>query len=261
MNFTIIDIETIAAPDAEKAMEPFLRSLEGKQKRTRTSTKLADFGSTPMDKADEALSKAALTPVGGQIASIQIIKLSHNLGGEMDKTFGFENKTGEWISEEFFLCYQNEDKTPDEKEMLIECSEILDGSTIVTFNGRQFDGPFLMFRAAILGVNFPLIPTGKYNRNDGHLDMKIFLEDLSNLPNISSDFSMKSISLKKWIEYFGLGYDKPSIAQGHINIEECLKTPEGLKKLEQYGMDDVRVLRDLLIKFINYVPVKFSQSY
>ncbi len=42
----------------------------------------------------------------------------------------------------------------DEREMLTEFWRMLDASArrVVTYNGRQFDGPYLMLRSAILGV-------------------------------------------------------------------------------------------------------------
>jgi DNA polymerase elongation subunit (family B) len=237
-NYLIIDIETMPSDESEIALQPFIRDLKGEFKRgaKKESTGLRGLMQEPDDKYSIALSKAALTPVAGRIACIGVIEFIPGDGMFKDESIA-----------EYFFCDE------DEKKILNDFNECISDHTLVTFNGRQFDFPFILFRSAILNVVTRELPIGKYNRNDGHIDLKIHLEELGMIDNLAGDAKMRSISLAKWIEYFSLP-SKTLSPTGNV-IKELTKSEEGRQKLKEYcvGIDCQNTLR-IFKRFINTIP-------
>ncbi len=214
----IIDIETINGNNYEQAMQPFIEPLAGKRKKVTKASNNIDEFLDEGDKYQEALKKCALSPIGGRIACIGVL--------EDD-----ELSESKW----HFIYDENENT------MLLKLQKLIKPQTqLITFNGRAFDFPFLMFRAAIHRVflSLDIYPYNKdYGKGNTHIDMKVHLETISCLGNLSSDWSVIKTNLGEWLRYFGIG-DKLSIKAGDISIEDCIKTGN-IEKLEQYSKNDV----------------------
>lgn len=227
MNHTlIVDIETIKGQNHEIAMSPFIQELIGKYKKSsKKAVSLEEFVDEPADKYQEALRKAALSPIGGRLACIGVYEISQDFDPE--KVLG-NNK--------WHFIY-----SPNEREMLLEFRKLIKPQTrFVTYNGRAFDFPFLMFRAAIHRVPLKLdisAYNGKNYKGNDHIDLKIHLEQVSCLKNIAGDWSVTKTSLKEWIEYFGLG-TKLSIADAEISIDTLIENQD-IETLEEYTKNDV----------------------
>ena len=238
----VVDIETIKDSLHTIKVAPFIGGLKGsfsKAKKSELKSGLAGVagikkdGTEQEDKYQEALNKTALSPIGGRIACIGVWEILENDG---------TNKVSEkW----HFLCSNHEHEILTKFKALIN-----DKTEFVTFNGRGFDFPFIMFRAAVHGIdlNLPIYP---YNGKDGHFDLMLHAFDCSNLSALGIQYPA---SLKKWAEYFGLG-TKLSIKDGEIDIQECFDNDRDM--LETYSLNDVDITKKLFYIF----KAHFKQRY
>jgi 3'-5' exonuclease len=130
MKKLVIDIETVGMPWEEH--DPYVREYLMKG--------LTEEG------AEEARRSGGLSPFRGMIVAIGVIRLDdgrscalYQVPGQTElKTEKYGSRT--WIS-------------GTEKQILEKFWEFFDSdSRFISFNGRQFDGPFLMVRSAINGV-------------------------------------------------------------------------------------------------------------
>lgn len=222
----IIDIETIPSDQAKEALEPFIGDLRGRVKR-----------GSEEDKYEIALSKAALSPVSGRVIWIGVKML------ELE---------GDGIWQEKGLYHFCKD---DERETLKQFFHFCSGHGLtagnvardrewVTFNGRSFDFPFLMYRAASHLIPLTL-PIYKYNSNDGHFDLFQHLNTISCLDHLDS--SLQMVGLKKWATHFNLGH-KLEIKSGEINLQELWKNGNK-KEIEQYVNTDLDITEGLMVMF------------
>jgi uncharacterized protein YprB with RNaseH-like and TPR domain len=201
MKKLVVDIEDIPCDDPYTALSPFIKNLHGKSSKAKPGSGLkglVDAGS----KADEVIEKAALSPVASRILCIGMYL-------EVEDENPLFGESG------FTLIYDK-----DEKKMLEEfANAIRNVPTLITFNGRSFDFPFLMFRAAVhrIPLSLDIYP---YNGKTGHIDMFVHLNSVGMLGNLDS--SLRMVGLKKWLEYFGIG-TKLSIADGELNLQEMDK--------------------------------------
>ncbi len=132
-NLLVTDIETIPN-DAEKALQPFTDSIKG-DKRMDVFKQRDDADK----KKNVAIEKAALSPVSGRILSIGVLDVRD-----------FDSLTGEAKSEvpHFFSLFDmGEDEILTSFEFLLGT---VPHQTLITFNGRSFDFPFMMYRAGVL---------------------------------------------------------------------------------------------------------------
>jgi len=237
----IVDIETMLGENAEDALAPFVDEL--KEKKTRTVTRgksLSDLADGADSKADVALQKGALSPVCGRIACIGVREVQE------ESYSVFPELTPAEITDHFIYNI-------DEKKMLEEFKKLIKPQTqLITFNGKNFDFPFLMFRAAIhkISLKLDIYPYNKdYGKENVHIDLFVHLNQISNLSMLGSDWGLKMVSLKKWMQYFGLG-TKLSIADGDISIVECINSGN-IEKLKEYCMNDVQKTYELF-EFFKY---------
>jgi hypothetical protein len=133
MRKIIFDIETSSFPFdslSESQQEYLLRYVE-KEKDSATKA----------EKTDEAIRYMSLYPYTAKVISIGIYDI------DKEKSFVYyeSEKEEEWAGEN-----QTQYKGLSEKEMLKSFWRIVDVvDTVVTFNGRNFDVPFLMIRSAM----------------------------------------------------------------------------------------------------------------
>jgi DNA polymerase elongation subunit (family B) len=137
MRRIVFDIETCAYPFetlSESQQEYLLRYAE----------KETDLGKK-QEQTDQAIRYTSLYPLTAKCVAIGIYDIDKN------KSFVYyeSEETEEWFSEDGQIHY----KGLTEVEMLKSFWKIIKVTDqVVTFNGRNFDIPFLMIRSAILKV-------------------------------------------------------------------------------------------------------------
>ena len=156
MRRIVFDIETCAYPFeslSESQQEYLLRYSE---KESEDEKK--------MQKRDDAIRYLSLYPLTAKAIAIGIYHL------EKDKTYVYyENeKQEEWTAVEKHVHY----KGLPEKEMIQSFWRIVDYcDQVITFNGRNFDIPFLMIRSALLKIRPTKNLIGKRYDSNTHIDL------------------------------------------------------------------------------------------
>lgn len=156
MRRIIFDIETCAYPVeslSESQQEYLLRYSEKETQEDKKS-----------QKRDEAIRYLSLYPLTAKVIAIGIYHV------EKEKTFVYyeNNELEEWTNEEKNISY----KGLSEKEMIQAFWRIIDYTDqVITFNGRNFDIPFLMLRSAMLKVRPSKNLMGKRFDSSNHIDL------------------------------------------------------------------------------------------
>jgi hypothetical protein len=118
----------------------------------------------------------------------------------------------------------------DEKAMLSEFWKLVAKSgRIVTFNGRMFDGPFLMLRSALLGVRPSLNLSGYRYSIDTHCDLA---EVLNFHGAVRENFG-----LDYWCRRFGITSPKQEGLDG--SQVQAAYEADGLEDIARYCVRDV----------------------
>lgn len=156
MRQIVFDIETCAFPFeslSESQQEYLLRYSEKETEDEKKS-----------QKRDDAIRFLSLYPLAAKVIAIGIYHL------EREKTYVYyeNNEPEEWITQEKNICY----KGVSEKEMLQSFWRIVDFSDqVITFNGRNFDIPFVMMRSALLQIRPTKNLLGKRYDSSSHIDL------------------------------------------------------------------------------------------
>lgn len=156
MRRIIFDIETCAYPVeslSESQQEYLLRYSEKETQEDKKS-----------QKRDEAIRYLSLYPLTAKVIAIGIYHV------EKEKTFVYyeNNEFEEWTNEEKNISF----KGLSEKEMIQSFWRIIDYTDqVITFNGRNFDIPFLMLRSAMLKVRPSKNLMGKRFDSSNHIDL------------------------------------------------------------------------------------------
>ena len=156
MRQIVFDIETCAFPFeslSESQQEYLLRYSEKETEDEKKS-----------QKRDDAIRFLSLYPLTAKVIAIGIYHL------EREKTYVYyeNNEPEEWITQEKNICY----KGVSEKEMLQSFWRIVDFSDqVITFNGRNFDIPFVMMRSALLQIRPTKNLLGKRYDSSSHIDL------------------------------------------------------------------------------------------
>ena len=156
MRRTIFDIETCAYPVeslSESQQEYLLRYSEKETEEDKKS-----------QKRDDAIRYLSLYPLTAKTIAIAIYHV------EKEKTFVYyeSNVSEEWVNEEKNISY----KGLSEKEMIQSFWRIVDFTDqVITFNGRNFDIPFLMMRSAMLEIRPTKNLMGKRFDSSNHIDL------------------------------------------------------------------------------------------
>src|SRR2546423_389639 len=130
MKKLVIDIETVGTPWDE--LDPYVREYLIKG--------LSD------GDAEEARRAGGLSPFRGKIVAIGVIRLDDGRSCAMYEVPGQREMLIEKAGMRTYM-------SGTEKQILEKFWEFFDSdSRFISFNGRQFDGPFLMMRSAINGV-------------------------------------------------------------------------------------------------------------
>lgn len=156
MRRIIFDIETCAFPVealSESQQEYLLRYSEKETEEDKKS-----------QKRDDAIRYLSLYPLTAKVIAIGIYHV------EKEKTFVYyeSNEPEEWMNEEKSIHY----KGLTEAEMLQSFWRIVDFTDqVITFNGRNFDIPFLMMRSAMLEIRPTKNLMGKRFDSSTHIDL------------------------------------------------------------------------------------------
>lgn len=156
MRQIVFDIETCAFPFeslSESQQEYLLRYSEKETEDEKKS-----------QKRDDTIRFLSLYPLTAKVIAIGIYHL------EREKTYVYyeNNEPEEWITPEKNICY----KGVSEKEMLQSFWRIVDFSDqVITFNGRNFDIPFVMMRSALLQIRPTKNLLGKRYDSSSHIDL------------------------------------------------------------------------------------------
>jgi hypothetical protein len=183
----VIDIETVGAPWS---------SLDEK-------TREYLLGRARTDGEKEAVPRRlGLSPGTGRIIVIGMLNVSNGKGGVF-----VEGRNKGWVESgpEGFVRYDG-----DEKELLEEFWRMLGSNArrIVSFNGRGFDGPYLMIRSALHGVRPSMNLVGYRFALDPHCD----------LAEVISFFgaTRENFSLDYWCRRFGITSPKEEGLDGSL---------------------------------------------
>lgn len=156
MRRIIFDIETCAYPVeslSESQQEYLLRYSEKEAEADKKS-----------QKRDDAIRYLSLYPLTAKIIAIGIYHV------EKEKTYVYyeSSESEEWNAEEKNVCY----KGLSEKEMIQSFWRIVDFTDqVITFNGRNFDVPFIMMRSAMLEIQPTKNLIGKRYDSSNHIDL------------------------------------------------------------------------------------------
>lgn len=130
MKKLVIDIETVGLPWEEH--DPYVREYLIKG--------LSD------GEAEEARRAGGLSPFRGKIVAIGVIRLDDGRSCALYEVPGQKELRTERAGARTYI-------SGSEKQILEKFWEFFDSdSRFISFNGRQFDGPFLMIRSAINGI-------------------------------------------------------------------------------------------------------------
>jgi DNA polymerase elongation subunit (family B) len=156
MRRIVLDIETCAYPFeslAESQQEYLLRYAE---KETDPGKK--------QEQTDQAIRYTSLYPLTAKCVAIGIYDIDKN------KSFVYyeSNEAEEWFSEDEQVHY----KGLTETEILKSFWKIIEVTDqVVTFNGRNFDIPFLMMRSAMLRIKPSKNLVGRRYDKKSHIDL------------------------------------------------------------------------------------------
>ncbi len=178
------------------------------------------------------------SPLTGFVVTIGVYDLEREKGAVYYTGFGTESDEE---MDGFIL------KQRGEKEMLEDFFEgAKDYDTFVTFNGRGFDVPFLLHRAAILGVSsLPDLMEGRYLYQQKHLrhvdlqDQLTFYGAMSRRPSLHLFCRAYGIESPK-----GRGIDGDDVAE--------LFLAKKFRDIARYNAADVRATAALYEKWLQH---------
>jgi len=214
----VVDIETVGQP---------WKSLDD---RTREYL----LGRAKSDTDREAIPlRLGLSPGTGRVIVICALNLGKGTGGVF-----VEGKTRGWHEggPRGFKRFEG-----DERELLEEFWRTLGRARrIVTFNGRAFDGPYLMLRSALLGVAPSMNLAGQRFSIDPHCDLS---DVLTFHGAIGYD---RTYGLDYWCRRFDIESPKGSIDGSQVGRAYR----EGrIEDIGEYCLRDVRATAALYKKF------------
>lgn len=220
MTKVVFDIETLGYP---------LEAFDQRQQEY-----LLKFSQTDEERA-EAVQKFSLTALTARIVAIAMLNPDSNQGKVFYQGPG-EQRT---LTENGLIEYL----PLSEKEMLEEFWEKLSRfDQVITFNGRMFDGPFVMLRSAMLGVKAArnLVPY-RYSATE-HCDLLDQLTFYGATRKFSLDFFCK-----------GFGITSPK-EQGVTGLDIGMLFAAGrYREIAEYCLGDVRATAELFRRWQEYL--------
>lgn len=229
MRRIVFDIETCGYPFeslSESQQEYLLRYSEKETEEDRKS-----------QKRDEAIRYLSLYPLTAKVIAIGIYHI------EKEKTYVYyeDDNNEEWVNEEKNISY----KGLTEKEMIQSFWRIVDYcEQVITFNGRNFDVPFLMMRSALLQIRPTKNLIGKRYDSSSHIDL---LEQ----------FTFYGLTRKFNLDFYchAFGVESPK-SKGVSGMEvKTLYEAGRIKDIAVYCAEDVNATHKLYKIWENYLNI------
>jgi len=221
----VFDIETLALPfdSFDEAQQAYL--LHG----AHTAT-----------EREEMLQKLNLYPLTAQVIAIAMLNPDTNKGNVLYQT----PEPEQWVSDDEMIEFigGNEHQILEQFWKTIEKYE-----QIISFNGRTFDGPFLMIRSAVLGVkpSRNLVPY-RYSPKD-HCDL---------LDQLTFYGAFRRFSLDFYCKAFGIKSPKSEGITG-LSLGELYRNGE-YRRIAQYCLGDTIATAELFRRWDLYL--NFSEE-
>lgn len=225
----VLDIET-AGFDFEmltESQQEFILRYADKEKDEETRN----------TKREEAIRYLSLYPFTANISAIGIYNLESGkasvfyLGDEPEE---FEN------FEKTLKC-----KSFSEEEMLLNFWSYLSKvSSVVTFNGKNFDFPFLMLRSAVLRIKPSVDLVNLKKSNLVHIDL---------LEQFSYHNLLKKFNLDFYCHAFGINSPKTDIENG-MEVKNMFKAGK-FREIAQYCYNDLVATAELYKIWNEYLNI------
>jgi DNA polymerase elongation subunit (family B) len=229
----IIDIETIGEDwdKIDKFTQENLSSWTRREAKNETELQAG------LDMLQEGL---GFSPLTGEIVAIGMLDY------ERDKrAVYYQNPDSSEKTEEEGVLYQ----PLTEAEMLNKFWEVAQKyDTFVTFNGYQFDAPYLMVRAAVHGIKPTVnLLSNRYlsmqRGGKAHVDL---IDQLSFYGAMR-----KKGSMHMWTRAFGIASPKSEEINGH-QVAEMYKEKRYLD-IARYNAADIKATADLYTKWLHFL--------
>jgi hypothetical protein len=224
--------------DIETSAYPFETLTESQQEYLlRYADKEID-SAKKQEQVDEAIRYTSLYPLTAKCIAIGIFDI------DKEKSFVYyeSNKVEEWASENDFVHY----KGLPEIEMLKSFWNIIKvADKVVTFNGRNFDIPFLMIRSAMLKIKPTKNLMGNRFDTSSHIDL---LEQ----------FTFYGITRKFNLDFYcnAFGIDSPKTKEISGMEVKNLYEAGKLKEIATYCSHDIFATYQLYKIWDEYLSLK-----
>jgi DNA polymerase elongation subunit (family B) len=231
MKKLVIDIETVGTPWEDH--DPYVREYLIKGMNDA--------------EAEEEKRRGALSPFTGRIVAIGVVN------AETRKSCVFYEVPGQTE-----IAVRKEDNrtfiSGTEKQMLGKFWEYLDkGDRFISFNGRQFDGPFLMIRSAINGV----VPKRDLVGNRYRFHPNCDLREVLNFNGAVNTRQMR-FNLDLACKAFGVVSSKEEGKDGRA-VETMYRSGR-YDDIAHYCLEDVRATCDLYLR-LEKTLLLFEQTF
>jgi 3'-5' exonuclease len=219
MKRLVIDIETVGIPWEDH--DPYVREYLIK-------------GQTE-DGAEETKRAGGLSPFRGKIVAIGVIRIDDGRSCALYEVPGQTDVRVEKAGSRTYI-------SGTEKQILEKFWEWFDNdSRFISFNGRQFDGPFLMIRSAVNGVTPKRDLVGYRYQMHPNCDLREAL----NFFGTANSRQMK-FNLDLACKAFGIATSKSEGVDGR-SVDSWYR--DGLhREIADYCLEDVRATRELYEK-------------
>ncbi len=218
----VFDIETSALP-----LEHFDETQ--REYLFRDAEKIADEAARAERRA-ELERQCSLWPLTSQVVCIAMLNVETQRGQVLFTAEDFEEDTGEAGPVEYVPC-------ADEAELLTAFWDVARHyDTVVTFNGRGFDVPFIYLRSALLNVPISRKDWLGYRyQTDPHCDLA---EQLTFYGVSGRDGAARKFNLDFYCKAFGIESPKSHGVTG-MDVSNLLK--EGrYREIAEYCLRDVK---------------------
>ncbi len=198
---------------------------------------LLQFAESP-DEEEEAKERLSFSPLTGEIVAIAILNPDTDRGAVYFQAPGEDIKESEENGIQYFPA--------SEKEILQNFWEVASHyDQFITFNGRTFDGPFVMVRSAILKIK-PTRNLVPYRYGDDHIDL---LDRLTFFGAVR-----RKMSLHMWCRAFDISSPKDKGVTGD-DVGKLFRDKQYMD-IARYCFDDVRATKELFNYWEKYINIK-----
>lgn len=226
MKRLVIDIETVGIPWEEH--DPYVREylIKGMNEA----------------EAEEEKRRGALSPFTGRIVAIGVINVDTNRSCALYEIPGLTEVVTRREGERTFI-------SGTEAQILEKFWSFLGvDDRFITFNGRQFDGPYLMIRSAILGVKPTRDVVGKRYQFHPNCDLR----EVLNFQGTVNPRQMR-FNLDLACKAFGITSSKSDGMDGR-SVEHLYRAGKH-EEIATYCLEDVRATAELYQKIAPTIAI------